>query len=68
MILEGRPRSASNRAKASNGEVVNTPPKSQITASTIFSAHANAGSDGYHGIPVETSPPPFVGPKYLGIG
>ena len=31
----GRPRSRSNRANASNGEVVSTPPKSQITASII---------------------------------
>ena len=32
----GSPRSVSNRANASNGEVVNTPPKSQITASIII--------------------------------
>jgi hypothetical protein len=34
----GRPRWASNRRKASNGEVVNTPPKSQITASIAMPA------------------------------
>jgi hypothetical protein len=33
--IGGRPRLVSNRAKASNGDVVNTPPKSQITASII---------------------------------
>src|ERR1700676_4047899 len=37
MISAGSPRSFSNRAKASKGEVVNTPPKSQITASSITS-------------------------------
>src|SRR5215510_7745310 len=35
MMSAGRPRSVSNRANASNGEVVSTPPKSQITASII---------------------------------
>src|ERR1700761_8847414 len=35
MMSAGRPRSASNRANASNGDVVITPPKSQITASII---------------------------------
>src|SRR6266567_2620661 len=35
MISAGSPRSISKRAKASKGEVVNTPPKSQITASII---------------------------------
>src|SRR3954451_14633704 len=33
----GSPRAVSNRAKASNGEVVSTPPKSQITASIATS-------------------------------
>src|ERR1700675_3664889 len=32
----GSPRSVSNRANTSNGEVVNTPPKSQITASIML--------------------------------
>ncbi len=40
MMSAGRPRSASNRAKASNGEPVSTPPKSQITASTMFLARS----------------------------
>ena len=35
MMSAGRPRSVSYRANASNGEEVSTPPKSQITASTI---------------------------------
>jgi hypothetical protein len=35
MISAGNPRSASNRANASNGDDVSTPPKSQITASII---------------------------------
>ncbi len=42
MISAGSPRSFSKRAKASNGEVVSTPPKSQITASIIISRPANA--------------------------
>ena len=43
MMSAGSPRSRSNRAKASNGEVVSTPPKSQITASIIiFACLANA--------------------------
>jgi hypothetical protein len=33
MMSMGRPRSVSNLANASNGELVNTPPKSKITAS-----------------------------------
>src|SRR3984893_8606864 len=37
MISAGSPRSFSNRPKASKGEVVSTPPKSQITASSITS-------------------------------
>jgi hypothetical protein len=37
MISAGSPRSISNRAKASKGEVVSTPPKSQITAAIITS-------------------------------
>src|ERR1700682_5453681 len=41
MISAGSPRSVSNRANASKGEVVSTPPKSQITASTIMSRPAN---------------------------
>src|SRR3954469_14223316 len=36
MMSVGSPRSVSNRVNASNGEVVSTPPKSQITASIIF--------------------------------
>jgi hypothetical protein len=36
MMSTGNPRSASYRANASNGEVVSTPPKSQITASTVI--------------------------------
>src|SRR4051794_17516201 len=36
MMSAGSPRPVSNRAKASKGEVVSTPPKSQITASIIF--------------------------------
>src|SRR4051794_35683395 len=36
MISAGSPRSVSNRVNASKGEVVSTPPKSQITASIIF--------------------------------
>ncbi len=35
MISAGNPRSLSKRAKASNGDVVSTPPKSQITASIV---------------------------------
>src|SRR5258708_5512244 len=38
MISAGNPRSLSNRANASKGEVVSTPPKSQITASIINSS------------------------------
>src|SRR5215813_583181 len=37
MMSAGRPRSRSNRVKASNGDVVSNPPKSQITASIIKS-------------------------------
>src|SRR3984893_2124877 len=45
MISAGNPRSLSNRANASNGEVVSTPPKSQITASIIDSpGHVDAMS------------------------
>ena len=36
MMSAGSPRSRSKRAKASNGEVVSTPPKSQITASIMI--------------------------------
>src|ERR1700692_5045075 len=36
MSPAGSPRSVPNRANASNGEVVNTPPKSQITASIML--------------------------------
>src|SRR6266702_3242267 len=36
MMSAGKPRSVSYRANASNGEVVSTPPKSQITASIII--------------------------------
>jgi hypothetical protein len=39
MMSAGSPRSVSNRANASNGEVVNTPPKSQITASIMLPTH-----------------------------
>src|ERR1700754_4026638 len=42
MMSAGSPRAASNRAKASNGEVVSTPPKSQITASIIVPTAMNA--------------------------
>jgi len=35
MISAGSPRSLSNRANASNGDEVSTPPKSQMTASII---------------------------------
>ncbi len=35
MMSAGSPRSVSNRVKASNGEEVSTPPKSQITASIV---------------------------------
>jgi len=35
MMSAGRPRSVSKRANASKGEDVNTPPKSQITASNM---------------------------------
>src|SRR5258708_12027734 len=45
MISAGNPRSLSTRANASNGEVVSTPPKSQITASIIDSpGHVDAMS------------------------
>src|SRR6202048_653618 len=45
MISAANPRSLSNRANASNGEVVSTPPKSQITASIIDSpGHVDAMS------------------------
>src|SRR6202790_1069730 len=37
MMSAGSPRSVSKRANASNGDVVSTPPKSQITASSITS-------------------------------
>ena len=37
MMSAGSPRSVSYRVNASNGEVVSTPPKSQITASIIIS-------------------------------
>src|SRR5215469_11409909 len=47
MMSAGSPRSRSKRANASKGEVVSTPPKSQITASTIkSSAVSNAVSNG----------------------
>src|SRR5689334_21494441 len=39
MMSAGRPRSRSNLVKASNGEVVSTPPKSQITASIMSRSH-----------------------------
>ena len=38
MKSDGRPRSRSNRLKASKGDVVITPPKSQITASIVTGA------------------------------
>src|SRR6202051_227245 len=45
MISAGNPRSLSNRANASNGEVLRRPPKSQITASIIDSpGHVDAMS------------------------
>src|SRR4051794_20225768 len=38
MMSAGSPRAVSNRANASNGEVVSTPPKSQITAAMVMSS------------------------------